>query len=193
VYVRGEEIVPVTGARISLSPPGTKHPDVSLTDAEGHYEIAGDKGMNKLVAELPGGMTLRPEDLMVELLDGRACAERELWAEYPGELSGRILTSAGMPMPNARVAVLRAGYNNYDRDRHTITDRSGRFRVSGLVPDDYVVGVTIERELTPERAEPSSLYFGGATTKTAARRIQVEGGTHQVLPDLILPKNKPAP
>ena len=54
-----------------------------------------------------------------------------------GTITGRVVNESGQPLPNARVTV--QAISSSQRTESTLTDREGKFQISGLEPLSYSV------------------------------------------------------
>lgn len=182
---RGRVAVP--GVRITLDSERAKSIS-TLTDAQGRYDLLASAGTYLLTAALPAGMTMSPGEERIELPDSRACANADLWADYPGHVRGRVLDDLGNPVPHVTVELTDAIRWDYPPFRlRGVTDRSGRYVISGVEPGTYAPGVVIGSRTTNIETEPVFAFVGRTTMKSAARRVDLEGGTRQVADDLVLP------
>ena len=130
----------------------------------------------------PGG------ERRVELVDSRGCARADVRADYPGQVVGRVVDASGTPIPNLTVELTTTDvYEFPPYQLRAVTDAVGRYTIAGVEPGGYAPGVVIGRTDAGSGPEPLYLFSGGTTTKTAARRLDIEGGSQRNAGDLIVP------
>lgn len=185
-YGGNDRIHPVAGARIILSAAASK-PLIATTDGDGRYEVLAPAGKYRIAATLPPGMSLAAREEFVELLDERACAVADLFAEYLGAISGRVLSAAGSPVANIAVELLgRNGQREwYSRG---FTDTRGRYEISGLKPGEYRPAVPIGWNAVTQGVRGTFAFQAGATSERAAPVVKVDGGSRRTIEDIVLPK-----
>jgi hypothetical protein len=178
----------VPGARVTLRGSGFGQA-TAVTDREGRYELMVPAGRYQVTAALPPGLTMPHGARVIELPDNRGCVEANLWADYPGRVTGRVVDDSGTAVPNLTVELIAADTWDVPGSRlRGVTDLSGRYSISGVVPGSYVVGVVAGSKREPDGFDPQYLFAGGAITKTRARRVEVRGGRERAVGDLTLPR-----
>jgi hypothetical protein len=179
--------IPVPGIRITLF--GAGSPSITVvTDAQGRYKMRTPAGHYRLAAALPAGMTIHPRALDVELPDSRGCVVANLYANYPGQLAGRVRRASGEAVPNLTVELIDGEHWDYAPSRKRgITDASGRYSITGIRPGSYMPAVVIGYAANDVDVMPRYQFADGHTVKDAARRETVAGGTERAATDLILP------
>jgi hypothetical protein len=99
-----------------------------------------------------------------------------------GVITGRIFDDLGEPVANARVAAFRVQWTADGRrlsatGSPAVTDDTGAYRVYGLAPGAYYVGVNAQASsglVTPEgRVTYSTVYFPGTPDLSTAERVIV--------------------
>jgi protocatechuate 3,4-dioxygenase beta subunit len=138
-------------------------------------------------------------DLTSITVDGNSQSDVVVRVKRGGAVSGKVTYADGDPVINAAIRVLRkkdtkwipvyVGGRSTDR---VLTDERGVFRISGLLPGEYLFGAAEEKlgiELTarddPEggrllnRALQPATYYDGATSLSSATVLRVESGDEQ--------------
>ena len=171
------------GVIIAVSGPAST-PLSAITDSEGRYEVAARPGIYGITANLPRGMKLGYEP-MITLEDVRGCVESELWAEYTGELAGRIVDDSGGPIRNLTVEIVRVdGFDSAFSRLRAMTDATGRFLVTNLPIGTYRTGLVIGSH---NDTEPRFLFIGGTPDAAGTPRFEIEGGETRTLGTLKIP------
>ncbi len=120
----------------------------------------------------------------ISLLDGQWVAGAEVALWRPAVISGSVRDDRSDPVVGLTVRAYRRderpGHTTLREVAHAVTDDTGTYRLSGLVPGDHVVGLSHQR-LTP--AEPLLLdlavapqYYPGADSLAAATTVTVDAG-----------------
>ena len=138
-------------------------------------------------------------DLTSITVDGNSQSDVVVRVKRGGAVSGKVTYADGDPVINASIRVLRkkdtkwipvyVGGRSTDR---VLTDERGVFRVSGLLPGEYLFGAAEEKlgiELTARddpgggrllnRALLPATYHDGATSLSSATVLRVESGDEQ--------------
>ena len=93
---------------------------------------------------------------MIDLAAGEKLNDITILMWRPAEISGVVLDDAGEPWPNAQVAALPVGTSwgsvAFGQAASDTTDDRGAFRITGLLPGQYVVGT-----VSPITTTPSSM------------------------------------
>jgi hypothetical protein len=168
---------PVTTAyqTMRLPPPVGPPPAVPrrvITDAQGQFffrQLAGGRYLTTVSAPgylLGGYLQLKPSGTLhyLDLIEDAARTDIVIRLWKYAAVSGTVLDEHGEPAVGAVVHVMvRAMVGGQPRITTNIkatTDDRGIYRVSGLVPDTYVVGVTTVGSAMP--AETVDAYAAGA-------------------------------
>lgn len=180
---------------------------VAWTDGRGEFQIADvPAGKYFVVVDAPGIIRSGPydseerqKDMTSVTVDGTSSSEVIVRVKRGGAISGRVTYPDGDPAINASMRVLRkregkwvpvhVGAGSNDR---ALTDERGVYRVSGLLPGEYLVGATEEKwgiELTARdepgggnmlnRALLAPTYHDGATSLTGATVLTIQAGDEQ--------------
>jgi 5-hydroxyisourate hydrolase-like protein (transthyretin family) len=118
-----------------------------------------------------------------------------VWTEYLGQITGRVTTADGAPVPRLTVELMQPEIPDFadaSYRQRAITDAGGRFTIPGVVPGRYVPGVAIaygDFDAAHSGTEIRFAYVGDTTSKRAARRVEVDGGTTRDAGTLVLPKD----
>jgi hypothetical protein len=180
--------IPVAGVRLRLAGPPWAGSLTAVTDRAGRYEVRGPAGAYRLTADLPPGMSVLPLEQFIELPDDRGCANVDLWADYPGQVTGRVVTASGAPVPNLAVELIDIDPRQLaEAPLRGNTDLAGRFRISGVRPGAYLERTAIAYDRFPGGVELRYVFLGG-TTMSSARRVEVKGGLQVAVGDLALPR-----
>jgi hypothetical protein len=138
-------------------------------------------------------------DLTSITVDGNSQSDVVVRVKRGGAVSGKVTYADGDPVINASIRVLRkkdtkwipvyVGGRSTDR---VLTDERGVFRISGLLPGEYLFGAAEEKlgiELTARddpggsrllnRALLPATYYDGATSLSSATVLRVESGDEQ--------------
>jgi hypothetical protein len=138
-------------------------------------------------------------DLTSITVDGNSQSDVVVRVKRGGAVSGKVTYADGDPVINASIRVLRkrdtkwisvyVGGRSTDR---VLTDERGVFRISGLLPGEYLFGAAEEKlgiELTAQddpgggrllnRALLPATYYDGATSLSSATVLRVESGDEQ--------------
>lgn len=180
---------------------------MAWTDGRGEFQINDvPAGKYFVVVSAPGIIRSGPydselgrRDLTSVTVDGASKSEVIVRVKRGAAISGRISYADGDPAINASIRVLRkqegkwapvyVGVGSNDR---ALTDERGAYRVSGLLPGEYLVGATEEKwgiELTARdqpdgsnllnRAVLAITYYDGATSLTGATVLTIQAGDEQ--------------
>lgn len=181
----------VTGdpiARVHVSVRGnSEKPQLygAVTTAEGKFSIASlPAGEYSIETERAGYVMARNYGFgenpnAVQLASGEK-KDTKLTLVPGGSISGRVLDSTGEPM--ADIPVQAEG--GWRAAQFTITDDSGHFRLSGLLPGTYRVHASpVQIPMPPEKRTDgtqeihySATYYPGSLTAKGAARVSVNPG-----------------
>jgi hypothetical protein len=191
VLVEGTKTTPVRRARVSLERDG--QPNVTTdTDTDGHFTFAGiPGGQYRLTVDKAGFVReagdvtralARPDpvnvpasgttDLTIRMVRGAA-------------LEGRVVNSAGDPVPNLLVSAVRMAYvANGQRPvvvKQARTDDLGRFRIHTLTSGEFYVDAAPDPQGNSqrppgERSGQAHTFFPGTDRASEARVISLQPG-----------------
>lgn len=173
----------------------------AVSNSQGEYEIDGvEPGTYQVEASLPGyipdetwnrstesrSWMLQKPDLSkpteVEIQAGK-CTARPLYFWPNGRLSGTVIGGDGKPVAGEAVQALPEeipGKSQSLEVKTAVTDKNGRFEISGLPSGAYTVGINARR-YSDASAYPKTLYQDG-------KRIQVGEGQLVSGIDITAPK-----
>lgn len=186
----------------------------TLTDRRGEFRFRGVPAGRYLVsADAPGvisrsnGFSIRDSGFGLEGVEkslGRVTvgedgeAKVEFSVERGGALGGRVTYSDGEPAANSHLVLYTRKGGELTRffTEHARTDDRGAYRVEGLPPGEYVVGV-IEKgagggKLLPriDGAGLASRYHPAAASAKDATAVRVEAGEETEGVDVRLAENE---
>jgi hypothetical protein len=81
-YRGADSALPVKGARLTFHGPSSVQVS-AVTGADGAYEVEAPAGIYRVSTALPRGMFGEPSVSLVNLVDNRACAAVDVFAEFP--------------------------------------------------------------------------------------------------------------
>lgn len=172
---------------MSVDSPSLDAPRQTITDRDGHYEVAAlPVGTFTVSARadsyVDSGFAFRRLDRTqgsIALSDRQHQDGVDLRLTREATLSGRIFAEDGVPAAGAAVNVLRPHLHEGQRLLATVgtarTDADGHFLVEGLVPGDYYV-TAFEPDPTVTDAvvaRHSPTYFPGSADASGALRVRV--------------------
>ncbi len=150
---------PLRRAAVALSGGGLSTPNRAITDEGGRFAFSSVPfGQYTLNAQKPGYLTTyygssrpgrAPDRPAITLSAGAPSANISLRASRGAVITGIVVDPNGRPAPNLRISLqeyrMTAGERQlvaYSTPGPAMTDDRGAYRVFGLLPGDYIVGVT---------------------------------------------------
>jgi hypothetical protein len=124
------------------------------------FEATGLKP-GSYVIELKAPLHLESEDPILAVLpDTHACHSANFYLRHRTAISGRLLDSAGRPLPNRIVHAADAATWHEDplSPMSAFSDESGVFVFSGLTPGSYIIGVNLRDAPSQSAPEARALY-----------------------------------
>jgi len=185
---------PLRRARVSLASPDAPITRNASTNTDGRYEFTDlPAGRYTLRVTRGGYLPLafgekRPGELAkpLELADRQTAEKVDFALPRVGVITGRIIDEYGEPMSNVNLWILESQYYQGAKrlattGAHTSTDDSGRYRLIGLAPGEFVVMAqtreTWNSEKNPdEQYAYAQTYYPGTTMPSEATRIKVAMG-----------------
>ena len=131
---------------------------------------------------LIGGYAGSPATRIINLEAGKQPPIQELAMIRASSISGRVLDSQGQPVPNATVDANQLWYPNgrpsWNAENSKTTNDRGEFRLFGLSPGEYFVGVTPRPGglNSAPSASVATTYFPGTTEPREAKSIVLKEG-----------------
>lgn len=182
-----QDFDPVPAARVTANGPQRRS---VLTGADGRYSMTDlPQGLYTVSVAWPSAIPqladVQPAPFTLDMGAPHACAEVDFVAPINSAISGVIVDEGGRPLSGAFVQVSPADQRDYSRGTGwagATTDANGRFRLEGLPPGRYLVGLNILGRV-PSMAIPFaeayaettsgetviSLPFGGSVTVAPLR------------------------
>jgi hypothetical protein len=180
---------PIANARVAITPPVPVASAV-LADADGRFTLTLPPDRSSVAADKSGyspreiKVTAANPSIEIRLLRGAA-------------VSGRIVDEHGDPVMNVRVFVENSSApSNPASNAGTTTDDRGDYRVGGLPPGSFFVGVAslgppVRREIGPNQfaitSEPLRTYYPGVKTRDEAEVFRLQPGDEKSGIDLVVP------
>ena len=200
---------PLSRARVMLTRPDKTYAWVTITDAEGRYEITELEGFdNYMVSASKSGYAPRvwgekqlpelPEPL--KLADGQVLENIDVALAEQLWVSGKILDSDNTPFAGAVVSALRPVFVGDRREMITvaeiITNDKGEYRLFGLPAGQYFISAVDPAFLsTGDHQGPlvyAATFYPGVSSPEGATRITLEPGQPRENIDFPLTIVKPA-
>jgi hypothetical protein len=129
---------------------------------------------------LAGGYAGSPVTRIIVVESGKQPAAQELAMIRASSMSGRVLDSLGQPVPYASVDANQLWYPNgrpsWNAQNSKSTNDRGEFRLFGLSPGEYFIGVTPRRANSPPSTSVVTTYFPGTTEPREAKAIDLKEG-----------------
>ncbi|HEY0101576.1 MAG TPA: carboxypeptidase regulatory-like domain-containing protein [Pyrinomonadaceae bacterium] len=174
--VRGRIVYEDTGkpmryARVFLSTEKSRQRErLTSTDARGEFIFRNVAAGNYLASVLPpdvfgsNSYPSAPEGGETVSVDGTSAVELKLRGARGGSISGKVTYADGEPVVSARIVLLRAVGEHWNAVGQCctggpVTDDRGVYRLYGLPPGEYKVGVA-EEGLQVESSEGGGISSG---------------------------------
>jgi hypothetical protein len=173
---------------------------MAITDARGEFTVKNVvAGKYFVFVEAPGIVRQTafgdsPDELTSVSVDGTSNAEVQVRARRGGSITGKVTYTDGDPAVNAMVSLLlKKGKQfvpyfagGFDGGA-VVTDDRGVYRLFGLPPGEYVIGVGEVTQRVVESEEGgggyssnygtlSATFYPSVTSKTASTPVAVEAG-----------------
>jgi hypothetical protein len=190
VFESGQPNVPTV---LRLSGPGGERP--LTTGPDGQFSIAGLRaGVYTLNTAAGGGLgvSAQQSSRTVALREDEDLDGVELLLPRGGAITGTVVDEHGEPVQGARVSALlvqdKAGRLVAERAGGVRrTDDRGRYRLYGLPPGTYIIGVSLDASLFRSGRDNSGyapLYYPGTPVLGSATPVQLAGdadGVHMTV------------
>lgn len=188
VTLGDEAATPVRRAVVTLTAVDAVDSRSAITNDNGQFAVAGvPEGRYTLEAEKAAHLTMafgarrpgRPGTALM-IAAGQQVKDIQLTLPRGAVLGGTVTFDDGQPVPNALVLAIparlsMAGGSSISTGREFRTDDTGTFRIYGLAPDTYIVGVLpqfgrgeVERRTTGDNDALLRLLQQPATAGRAA-------------------------
>ena len=187
------------GARVALLPEGLGNVWTSALDAQGRYELRCPAGTYRLSVTLPDGGSFEygqrrgQEKGRTITLGDKPTTTLDIVVPAVGAISGRITDASGEPVEGLMVHPWEAQWADgrvLVRPLRIIstTDDRGRYRVSGLLPGTYYLGISdeVSNSHGPVNVVSARVFYPGGTSIAAASPLEIEPGTEFSGVDVVL-------
>lgn len=176
------------------------------TNGRGEFQIRDvPYGTYFVSVEAPGIIPLNPygpdaaQNEQLSITVGAAASpESVIRVKRGGAISGKVTYADGDPVINGSINAFRKTDGRWRRvyvggpsDDRVLTDERGVYRISGLLPGEYLVGAAEQKmgiELTTQdssdgnqlnRSLLPATYYDGATSLSSATVLQVQSGEEE--------------
>lgn len=200
---------PLSRARVMLNRPDKTYAWVTITDAEGRYEITELEGFDNYmlsasksgyVPRVWGEKQLPEPPTPLKLADAQVLENIDVALVEQLWVSGRILDSDNTPFAGAVVSALRPVFVGDRREMVTvaeiITNDKGEYRLFGLPAGQYFISAVDPAFLsTGDHQGPlvyAATFYPGVSSPEGATRITLEPGQPRENIDFPLTIIKPA-
>jgi hypothetical protein len=208
---------PLRRVQVDIYDPAAKNnlrPFFTWTDGQGEFQIKNvPAGKYFVVVNAPGIIRNGPysseskdESFTTVTVNGQSPADVVVRVKRGAAISGRVTYADGDPAIEATIKVMcrkdgkwtsvSVGSGSQDR---VVTDDRGVYRVSGLIPGDYILGAAEQKwgiELTTQdrpdgtnflnRAVLPATWYNGASSLGGATPITLQAGDEQKDIDIVL-------
>lgn len=186
---------PVRAADIRLREPESGLSRATTTDAEGRFEARDLPPGNWLLTVSKGGFIThdygqrRPLAAPQPIALGGERVRADVAMIRGGAIAGRVTDEFGEPVAVARVQLLRSRLVRGRRIQSPValtdqTDDTGAFRLYGLPPGSYYVGVTLRAAAADvsyvELTAGGTAYYPGTPDISEAQRVTIGPGDEQL-------------
>ena len=184
---QGMRRAPFAGAEIRLE--GYSQAYMATSAGDGSFQFRVPAGEYRLFTAVRDGVYAWPGTTghNVTLRDNRACAVVDIVVRPDGRLAGRLLDSAGTPVPFMSVELVsgdRLRSTSLSSSTRTLTDERGRFEFKEIDPGQYAPGLTLRRN-TREGVDLAVWIDADGSGQPAITAIEPEGRVN--LGDVRLP------
>jgi hypothetical protein len=165
---------PLRGVKITLR--GTGGISRMVTDFLGNFKFTNlPSGHYTIDAELPGYfLNWGPED--IELRANGCVQPLDLLMKIDRRAEGVVTDQKGAPIRGARVEMIQVdGQSSWPPVLLSSTDEKGWFRIDGIPPGEYYLGVNI-KSIPTKRTPYLPTYYPGTPRFESARRIKYGNG-----------------
>jgi hypothetical protein len=174
------DLTPLPGIAIVLKSEAESYS--VTTDTEGKFEILDlPAGVYKVSVAVPNTLRLFEDDEFTIYPHG--CMPEDLYALNNASISGRITLPKGITVEGTKVsAISLTGHAN----SATQADSQGRYKIEGLAPGEYIVGIIRDTAPSVNANYPQS-YFSATTNREEAKKFVISGADHFADVDIEVP------
>lgn len=186
--------------RVQISVRGASLPNArtASTGPDGEYEIGGlPAGRYTIAASRSGFLPSQygqrrtgEQGKPVEVAEGVTIESIDFTLDRAGVISGRVLDETGEPVANASVYALQSRFYRgrrqfipviVDAAVHATTDEKGLYRLTPVVPGEYLIVAKFSERWLSDGKEPQTFayaasYFPGTANAADAQRIKIAAG-----------------
>jgi hypothetical protein len=185
----------VAGVSVRIFRDDDPQPYSTATDAQGRFRIDGAKAGTYRATYLAPGFRpmINPSDRppAFAVIDGGEPVRLEVKLEPMARFSGRVLDSAGKPVPNAAIWLIRQDKrcmppDCYPEHRQSKASENGEFTVTDLVPGPWLVSATAPPSWDPppsrgdERLGWAQTFYPGVTDPQFAQAVMLQPGSQWI-------------
>ena len=158
--------------------------DTTVTDAAGEFRVESrGPGTYRVNVNVPERFYSDAPATTVTLRDPRSCASVDIALHDNGQITGRVVDTAGRPVAGLTIELgpSRMGGGG----RRTVTDRDGRYLLSRVPSGRFVVSVPAGP--SPAGGRAVRLFHPGVESLAASTRIALDAGERETLVDFTIP------
>jgi hypothetical protein len=169
---------PIPRARVTLRPIEGRQDYATAADAAGRFGFPDvPAGRYTLMVSKPAYLTaffgtgqgVLPPGLPIAVAAGQTVKDVTLRMVRGGVITGTVIDETGAPVPGVRLQIMQPFGSGEDRRLGNVviqgapfTDDRGRYRIYGLQPGSYVVGIQ------PATGPPEAIRQGTSTSRTVS-------------------------
>ena len=190
----------LNAANVRLFPEGLGNVSMSDSDAQGRYELRlSAAGTYRLFVTLPGGGSFEYGQRRAQnkgrtiTLSEKQTTTLDIVIPTAGTISGRITDASGEPVEGLMVHPWEAQWADgrvlvRPLGIVSTTDDRGRYRVSGLLPGTYYLGISdeVSNSHGPVNVVSARVFYPGGTSIATSSPLEVDTGTELSGVDVVL-------
>jgi protocatechuate 3,4-dioxygenase beta subunit len=161
----------------------------TVTNPQGEFSADGfTPGEYRVRVDVPDSQHATVMPNPVVLRDARGCASVRGTITYDGRVSGRVIDSAGRPVPGLTIELtppVRLDDPVGPERIRALTDSLGRYELRTVPPGRYVIGMNTQRSADGRRLP--RLFHPGLEQLGSATRVVLSGGQRTTVADFVLP------
>lgn len=183
----GSQLKPIPHIGVTASGGGRMFS--ASTNDRGEFALTGlPLGTYDVVATAPNGYEASKQTVTVH--DPRGCGTTNLYIQYDGRVSGRVVDSRGAGIPGLALdLVLQVDVDRLDDRRKHVearTAENGTFEMRLVAPGTYLLKII---SVQAENTQPTSYpLYPGVIEPSQARTVVVSEGTRVELQDFVIPE-----